>query len=102
MCIRDSNFGPEATGFRTVSELVQNALQHWTGHWSVLADSHAPHEVTNLSLNIEKARQQLKWQPRWHFEEAVKQTVYWYRHVWQNPDCARDICLKQIESYGSF
>jgi len=95
------NFGPEATGFRTVSELVQNALQHWAGHWSVLAGSHAPHEATNLSLNIEKARQQLKWQPRWHFEEAVKQTVDWYRHVCQNPASAREMCLKQIKSYGS-
>ncbi len=96
------NFGPEATGFRTVRELIENALQHWAGHWSDLADTHAPHEATHLSLTIEKARQHLKWQPRWHFEEAVKQTVDWYRHVYQNPASAREMCLKQIQSFGFF
>jgi CDP-glucose 4,6-dehydratase len=96
------NFGPEAMDFRTVRELVENALQHWAGHWSDLADPHAPHEATLLSLTIEKARQHLQWQPRWHFQKAVQQTVDWYRHVWQNPASAREMCLKQIRSFGCF
>lgn len=58
-----------------------------------------PVEAHSLVLNCEKARQQLGWRPRWGFEEAVRQTITWYRDSVGAPDTWK-ITARQIESYA--
>lgn len=74
------NFGPQAEGARTVRELVEAAIASWgSGRWE---DRHQPgdkHEATFLTLNVDKARTHLGWQPRWDFSTTVAKTVEWYR-----------------------
>jgi len=93
------NFGPEASDFRSVHDLVEESLRHWPGSWQDQSDPEAPHEAKLLSLTIEKARQQLGWQPKWDFSEAVSQTISWYRRVLSKSTLAETICLAQIQAF---
>ena len=93
------NFGPEATDFRSVKGLVEESLKSWQGTWQEQSDPFAPHEAKLLSLTIEKARQQLGWQPRWNFNEAIEQTISWYREVLKNNSNPVELCREQIFQY---
>ncbi|MDE2681710.1 MAG: CDP-glucose 4,6-dehydratase [Verrucomicrobiota bacterium] len=94
------NFGPTPEAQRPVRELVENFLQHWPGEWTDASDPTAPHEAATLSLAIDKAREQLGWQPVWDFATAVQSTARWYhqRHV-VNAEDLHGLSLAQLEAY---
>jgi CDP-glucose 4,6-dehydratase len=94
------NFGPEISDFRTVRELVEAVLQVWSGTWRDVSSANAPHEAGYLKLNIEKARTDLGWRPRWDFGTTIKNTVEWYRDFFSGKS-VRDVTLRQIEAYGA-
>lgn len=96
------NFGPQPEAQRSVRELVEQILQHWTGEWTDASDANAPHEAATLSLAIDKAQQQLGWQPVWDFANSVKRTVrlYHHRHVVQTEDI-HGLCLTQLEAFAA-
>jgi len=94
------NFGPRHEAQRPVRELVETILHYWPGEWTDASDAAAPHEAATLSLAIDKARQQLGWQPVWDFAAAVERTMRWYhqRHVVHTED-VHGLCLAQLETY---
>ena len=96
------NFGPTSEAQRPVRELVEHFLQHWPGEWHDASDANAPHEAATLSLAIDKARQQLGWQPVWDFATAVQRTTCWYhqRHVVKTDDL-HGLSLAQLEDFTS-
>ncbi len=96
------NFGPTPEAQRPVRELVEHFLQHWPGEWHDASDANAPHEAATLSLTIDKARQQLGWQPVWDFAAAVHRTARWYhqRHVVKADDL-HGLSLAQLEAFTS-
>jgi CDP-glucose 4,6-dehydratase len=73
------NFGPDAAARQPVRRLVEEVLKTWPGQWSDGSDPKSVHEATLLSLSIEKAGALLGWYPCWDFQEAIRQTVVWYR-----------------------
>ena len=93
------NFGPEPSDQRSVGDLVDAARGHWPGAVDDATDPEAPHEAGRLSLSIERARTMLGWQPRWGFEEAVAETIRWYRDVAHGAD-ASDLVRQQISRFG--
>lgn len=94
------NFGPEANGQPTVSDLVEECVKHWQGEWEFSNEIHAPYESEWLYLNIDRARKRLGWVPRWDFERAVFETVSWYRHVAMGGDPAEKT-RSQIKAFES-
>ena len=92
------NFGPALEANRPVRELVETALQDWSGHWQDLSDPAAPHEAGRLHLQIDKAHHQLGWRPRWDFPTTVARTVGWYRAVHDGVS-PLDCCLADLEAY---
>jgi len=94
------NFGPELRDVRSVADLVQAALVHWPGDWIDQSDATAPHEAGLLSLDIERARADLGYVPRWGFEQAVENTVKWYQSV-AGGASARDVSCAQIRAFGA-
>lgn len=92
------NFGPTSGSFRTVAELVEEALKHWPGTWASTPSTHAPHEAGLLKLAIDKAGSLLDWSPRWDFAATVAQTMRWYR-AFHEGAAARALSLTQIHEY---
>lgn len=94
------NFGPEINDVRPVVDLVNAALTHWPGRWQDQSDANARHEAGLLSLDIETARADLGYTPRWGFEVSVKHTIDWYRAV-SDGASPIDTTLAQIRVFGA-
>ncbi len=94
------NFGPGSNSIRTVRNLVEEGLKHWSGRWANLAQINAPHEAEVLKLTSAKARSLLGWKPRWDFEQAVRYTIDWYRRS-NRGEFAIELMKEQIDDYLS-
>lgn len=94
------NFGPEIKDVRSVVDLLCAALSQWPGTWEDQSDATARHEAGLLSLDIERARADLGYTPRWNFERSVETTMKWYRAVAEGA-LAKDITLAQIRAFGA-
>jgi CDP-glucose 4,6-dehydratase len=73
------NFGPDASGARTVRDLVGLAFTAWPGTLETPPVGPGHHEAQLLTLANTKAGTILGWKPTWGFETAVQTTVDWYR-----------------------
>ena len=93
------NFGPDKEANRNVGELVREVLKHWPGQWDDKSNPHDLHEAKLLMLSTAKAKKVLRWQPTWKFEDAIANTVNWYRGVSENPAAATHLTLQQIAAY---
>lgn len=75
------NFGPSATQFYKVAEVVERVAAAW-GHgatWRATSRADAPHEATLLTLDSSRATERLGWRPALDLERALALTVDWYR-----------------------
>jgi CDP-glucose 4,6-dehydratase len=98
------NFGPKIESNHNIKELVEEVLKHWPGRWEDHSDPNGPHEAGLLHLNIDKAWHYLRWHPVWSFEEAVEQTVTWYRLAHEcdyDSKTIREESVAQIVQYMS-
>jgi CDP-glucose 4,6-dehydratase len=96
------NFGPGPGANRSVAELVGELLKHWPGRWEDATNPEGVHEAGLLQLCADKARNQLKWLPVWQFEQAVAETVNWYRHAERSgaTESLRLLTGSQIDAYS--
>lgn len=97
------NFGPALTSNRSVSDLVQELLEHWPGEWADRSDPNAVHEATLLNLATDKAFHLLGWSPVLSFRDTIAKTAAWYRSAHQSSDKGAGELLRltqaQIEEY---
>ena len=56
-------------------------------------------ELCKLHLQIDKAKVDLNWSPKWSFEMAIEKTINWYRKVLENPTLAKELCISDINDY---
>jgi CDP-glucose 4,6-dehydratase len=73
------NFGPAAESSQSVEMIIEKLLAAWPGTWADRNDPLAVHEAALLSLSIDKANNELNWEPVWGLDETVNRTVNWYR-----------------------
>lgn len=92
------NFGPEESSFLPVSSLVEHIVKVWgEGSWEDHSKPGALHEANLLKLDISKAKSLLGWSPLWNIDQAIVETVAWYR---QYHTCdMHDLCCRQIIDY---
>jgi len=95
------NFGPPPASNRTVAGLVGEILKHWPGRWEDKSDPSALHEATLLNLDTDKARQQLRWEPVWSFEQTIAATVKWYREPQTDAARLASFTAGQISAYSA-
>lgn len=94
------NFGPRLEDAVPVRDLVELFVERWgEGSWQDASDPSQPHEAGLLRLSIEKACAELDWCPRWSVDQAVTETVAWYRQHLADPTSLREFCLAQITQY---
>jgi CDP-glucose 4,6-dehydratase len=95
------NFGPSDEDARPVQWIAERMCQHWGAgaRWTLQPGDH-PHEAGFLKLDISKARQRLRWLPRWPLHTALTETIRWHR-AWLDGQDMRTFCLEQISQYQS-
>ncbi len=92
------NFGPEIMNIVTVRELLNKIISEFgKGEWKDISKKEKPHEAKLLSLNINKAKNELGWYPVLNLDETVRFTVDWYKRY--KSENVMDLCLQQIEEY---
>jgi CDP-glucose 4,6-dehydratase len=93
------NFGPEKSSTIDVGRLVDMVIRNWgSGHWEFTGTEEQVHETSLLSLDISKATYQLGWRPALGIEDAVSQTVTWYK-TWQARGDIPGLCQQQVKRY---
>lgn len=93
------NFGSWEEDANSVSDLAQALVAQWGdgAAWEVEGSAH-PHEAHYLRLDSTKARARLGWRPRWSLDQALAQTVVWYK-AWAGGQDMRAFTLSQIGTY---
>ncbi len=93
------NFGPENNTIIDVGTLVTKMIEVFEkGSWKDLSNSDTFHEAKLLTLNIDKAKNKLQWEPKLDFSQTIAFTVEWYKnYATQN---VYDICVQQIDEYS--
>ena len=92
------NFGPQENKGVSVREVVEKGISVWgCGEW-FYAPQGGKAEMGLLRLNWDKAAHFLNWKPNYGWEEAVEQTIQWYRayHEGENP---YQISVAQLQNY---
>jgi CDP-glucose 4,6-dehydratase len=94
------NFGPDASGDATVTQVAELAALLWGDGASVdhAPENNNPHEAGLLKLDTTRARTALNWAPRWSLAEALEKTISWYR-AWKDGANMLDVSRSQIKAY---
>ena len=95
------NVGPDECDCITTGQLVDLFCRYWGGDASWV-DQHTggPHEAGVLKLDCSRLKQRYEWNPRWHVERAVEETVKWTK-AWTHGKNVRNVMEEQIEKFGS-
>ena len=83
------NVGPDDCDCVNTGDLVTMFCNIWneeenkkTIKWVDNSEQGAPHESNFLKLDCSKIKSAFGWSPRWHIEDAVRETINWAR-VWR-------------------
>ncbi|WP_029278147.1 CDP-glucose 4,6-dehydratase [Pedobacter borealis] len=94
------NFGPYTTDALPVSEMLKLAIESWgNGAYRVQQSENQPHEAGLLKLDISKAIKALSWKPKLNANNAVQQTISWYRVFESDRTGINAFTEKQILDY---
>jgi len=92
------NFGPYDEDILSVNKVVETVIKTW-GNGKVKVNKSALHEAKLLKLDISKSRFNLKWKPTYTAEEAIKNTVDWYKKFYDGNVDMRKFTKNQIKEY---
>ena len=91
------NFGPEERDILTVGEVLEIAKNIWDRiDYEVDTENEHFHEAGLLSLNINKAKSKLGWQPKWKNEISIKNTIEWYKEFYHSNQIITEEQLNQF------
>lgn len=91
------NLGPESLDVFTVQKLIELAQQVWAGPATEFGSEYdGLHEAGLLLLDIEKAKRDLGFKPKWNAQRTIRETIEWYMN---ETDSERTKCVNQIRSY---
>ena len=98
------NFGPLEYKAVTTKYLVEKLIEFWgNGSWVHDNSSGENSETKLLKLNWEKAAKILNWYPAYTIEDALKETVNWFKEYQKNKSGQQvdmyQICVSQIKLY---
>jgi CDP-glucose 4,6-dehydratase len=72
----------------TVLQLVENILKRMNSTLEPLVKGEASNEIKHQYLCAVKARDLLDWQPSYTLDEALEETIAWYREYLDSPEAA--------------
>lgn len=100
------NVGPDDCDCVNTGDLVSMFCDIWNQNrdflpelaWENRAEKNAPHEANFLKLECSRIKTIFGWKPRWHIDEAIKQTVNWTKVWLDNGDVAAEMD-REIEEF---
>lgn len=93
------NVGPDEKDCITTGELVEIFCRKWGSgaKWQEQRNT-GPHEANFLKLDCSKIKRNLGWKPKWEVEEAILQTVIWYK-AYMGKENIEKIMDEQIKNF---
>ncbi len=92
------NFGPE-NNVTKVENVVQKFINcYGKGNYSIVNADNL-HEANLLTLNINKAKRELHWEPTYDIDTAIQQTADWYKNFYTNENSMYEFSIKQISDF---
>ena len=93
------NVGPDECDCVTTGKLADIFCHRWGEGLSWKTSSvEGPHEANFLKLDCSKIKSSLQWQPRWHIEDALRETVVWAK-AWQKGEDIAPVMERQIRDF---
>lgn len=92
------NFGPNPDSVLTVADVAKKVVQSYGKGEVIVNKKDDLHEAGLLMLNIEKAKEVLGWTPVYSADEAIQQTVEWYKRFYDEEEMT-DFTAEQINDY---
>lgn len=93
------NFGPEEGDIEDVETVVRSFIKIFGKGSYVVKEDETKHEDQVLRLNIDKARKELNWRPKFGVEEAIEKTASWYKAFYTESSNMRQYTAERIEDY---
>jgi CDP-glucose 4,6-dehydratase len=94
------NFGPERNDNLPVYRLVEMAAESWgSGVYKNVEAGTKFHEANLLHLDITKAKEMLNWKPSLNSSVAIKDTIEWYKALFNEKSDIKEFTDKQIKNY---
>jgi CDP-glucose 4,6-dehydratase len=96
------NVGPGEKDSATAGVLADMFCAAWGdgARWETV-NVENPHEAGLLTLDGEKIKNTLGWQPRWAIEQAVTETAKWYRAYYNDEDF-NTVMARQINKFVKY
>jgi CDP-glucose 4,6-dehydratase len=97
------NVGPDKSDAITTGKLVNLFCEKWgNGAKSIDGTSkNAPHEASFLSLSNSLLKHTFGWEPVYHIDQALDQTILWTKAFYQEGDKAAQVVMeKQIVDFS--
>lgn len=101
------NVGPDDCDCINTGDLVTMFCDKWNVEksdalpklsWLNQAEMNAPHEANFLKLDCSRIKSKFGWQPEWHIDKAIEQTVRW-TGVWLSGGSVRAEMNREIDNY---
>ena len=93
------NFGAYGDSVLKVAEVAQKVVENYGKGEVVVHKRDNLHEANLLMLNIEKAEKVLGWTPTYTANQAIRETVDWYKHFYAEDTDMYNFTLNQINKY---
>jgi len=95
------NFGPSLSDTpQKIHTIVEKIIKKWgSGTWQDVSDQKSFKESNLLLLNSQKAESRLEWNPIFDIDNAISETVDWYKEYNKNPEKIESYSEKGIREY---
>lgn len=96
------NFGPNDQDCQSVEWILNKMVQKWGAgaSWELDSSSLNPHEANFLKLDCSKAKQALKWEPKYNLNETLELIVDWHQAYADSKDM-KSVCLNEISRFNN-
>ena len=95
------NFGPEKKNCKNVLTIVKKILTKWPTDRKIIIRKEKMHEAKLLSLNINKVKKELNWQPKLSLDQTINFTVDWYKKYFEKKNM-QSVTTDQINKYINY
>ncbi len=94
------NFGPHEESVLTVAQVAKMVVDFYGKGEVVVHKKDDLHEANLLMLNVEKAEKILGWVPTYNANEAIRETIEWYKRFYDGQEML-GYTVDQIKNYQS-